>query len=206
MTCKWWEKTVEYRFVLTAAEHGRMFAAPLDGEEEKAGDAIFSLAKKWLLIEFKRDASCLRTERAKFDDYETACTAMMARDAHHFLVYGSPAERGSNQAFGLTYDTFFSKQSRADFAEVMASGTDPVSFARYINDLVAFKRSGKGGKGSVIDALRHLMIAGVTSDNHLVACVSAEEFILSINRTPEQVRHPPPPKRTRGPEISGPGR
>lgn len=46
MASKWWEKTVEYRFVLTAAEHGSMFAAPLDGEEEKAGDTIFSLAAK----------------------------------------------------------------------------------------------------------------------------------------------------------------
>jgi len=209
MTYKWWEKTVEYRFVLTAAEHGQMFAVPLDGEEEKAGDTIFSLASKWLLIEFKRDAACLRTERAKFSDYEKASAALAPRDGHHFLVYGSPGERGSRLPFELSYVTFFSRRPRAAFAEVMASGTDSLSFARYIHELVMLKKStkaGEGGKGGAleIDSFRHLLVAGVNSDNQLVTCVSLGEFVLSLSKAREQVQkqnhQAPPPTRTRGPE------
>ena len=38
---QWWEKTVEYAFVLEAANVGARFAAPLAGREDRAGDAIF---------------------------------------------------------------------------------------------------------------------------------------------------------------------
>ena len=208
MVSKWWEKTVEYRFVLTAAEHGSMFAAPLDGEEEKAGDTIFSLAKKWLLIEFKRDASCLDTEKKKFDDYEKACSTLKARDGHHFLVYGSPVAPGSNEAFQLTYKTFFSNQLRGSFLEVVASGTSESAFRRYLSELLELKKTTKsssGGRTLPANAVRSLMVAGVTNDNRLVTCVSFDEFVLSLNKaqTPE---HHIELQRKRGPELSGPGR
>ncbi len=208
MTGKWWEKTVEYRFVLTAAEHGSMFAAPLDGEEEKAGDTIFSLAAKWLLIEFKRDGSCLAREKTKFDDYEKARAELKARDRHHFLVYGSPAVPESKEPFQLTYMTFFSGQLSGSFSEVVASGTSENSFRQYLFDFLEFKKTTKsssGGRALPANAVRHLMVAGVTNDNRLVTCVSFDEFFLSINKTrPHQPQ--PEPQRTRDPERSGPGR
>jgi hypothetical protein len=208
MVSKWWEKTVEYRFVLTAAEHGSMFAAPLDGEEEKAGDTIFSLAAKWLLIEFKRDSSCLAREKTKFDDYEKACTTLKARDGHHFLVYGSPAVPGSNEAFQLTYRTFFSGQLSGSFSEVVARGTSENSFRQYLFDFLEFKKTTKsssGGRTLPANAVRHLMVAGVTHDNRLVTCVSFDEFILSISKTLTH-QHQPELQRTRSPDRSGPGR
>lgn len=39
---KWWEKTIEYKFVIDMANKGKFVVAPLDGDEERAGDAIIS--------------------------------------------------------------------------------------------------------------------------------------------------------------------
>ncbi len=61
---KWWEKTVEYFFILNCrANHMRI--APLDGKEERAGDVLFSSDNNWVLIEFKRDMECLKSEEKK---------------------------------------------------------------------------------------------------------------------------------------------
>lgn len=41
MSVRWWEKTVEYKFLMSVASQKKLFLAPLDGEHEQAGDAIF---------------------------------------------------------------------------------------------------------------------------------------------------------------------
>ena len=68
---KWWEKTVEYFFILNCVGN-YMRVAPLDGKEERAGDAIFSKSNNWVLIEFKKDKSSLVSEKGKFNDYSAA--------------------------------------------------------------------------------------------------------------------------------------
>jgi hypothetical protein len=54
----WWEKTVEYQFVLAThlrRTSGALFS-PFDGEHEQAGDAVFaSPENRWVLVEFKRN-------------------------------------------------------------------------------------------------------------------------------------------------------
>ncbi len=67
----WWGKTVEYYFVKKYVELD-MLIAPLDGNEEKAADAILSNVDSWALIEFKRSDSELSNEYKKFNDYESA--------------------------------------------------------------------------------------------------------------------------------------
>jgi hypothetical protein len=48
----WWEKTVEYAYVMTMGiDH---FVAPLDGKEDALADLIVKLDATWTLIEFKR--------------------------------------------------------------------------------------------------------------------------------------------------------
>ena len=54
MTMKWWEKTVEYYFILKCLGDS-ISIAPLDGHEERGGDAILSSKHRWILIEFKKD-------------------------------------------------------------------------------------------------------------------------------------------------------
>ena len=50
----WWGKTVEYKFIKEYIDLDS-FIAPLDGNEEKAGDAIFGENENFILIEFKKD-------------------------------------------------------------------------------------------------------------------------------------------------------
>lgn len=53
MKVRWWEKTVEYKFVIEFSD--RLNLAPLDGKEETAlGDLIASMASRFFLIEFKK--------------------------------------------------------------------------------------------------------------------------------------------------------
>jgi hypothetical protein len=72
MSIRWWEKTVEYEFVMSVSREQGLFLAPLDGEHEKAGDAVFSSDNRWVLIEFKKDEASVRTEKGKFVLYDEA--------------------------------------------------------------------------------------------------------------------------------------
>jgi hypothetical protein len=185
MASKWWEKTVEYRFVLMAAKHGDMFAAPLDGNEEKAGDTIFSFAKTWVLIEFKRDASCVVIEERKFENYQRARAALHSLDGHHYLVYGEAPAPSSTEPFDLCMLTFFSRVRRESFSEIVSSGIALDPFNTYIARLVALKKSTSGGKAKRLEATQYMLVAGVSDDNRVVACMSLGEFDRTINLTPE---------------------
>lgn len=50
---KWWEKTVEYKFVMDVADEGSLILAPLDGDHEKVADTAIGNSELWLMIEFK---------------------------------------------------------------------------------------------------------------------------------------------------------
>lgn len=102
---KWWEKTVEYRFLEILLNNDKLVPkenksdssiVPLDGtHEEEAGDAILKLSDKWVLIEFKRDKTCLSSEIQKYGDlnnYKSAKDKLQNDGDHHFLIYGDSSE------------------------------------------------------------------------------------------------------------------
>ena len=70
----WFEKTVEYAYVARLVLSQKMgFAAPLAGVHERyAGDAVFGVAEKFVLIEFKRTREFLPSEISLFLDYNKA--------------------------------------------------------------------------------------------------------------------------------------
>lgn len=76
----WWEKTVEYTFLLKFATSTGRQVWPLGGKAELMGDSIYSLDKaRWGLFEFKRDKASLKTEIAKFAvDTEEYAQAVLA--------------------------------------------------------------------------------------------------------------------------------
>ncbi|MDU4943559.1 MAG: hypothetical protein E6X23_18800 [Mixta calida] len=64
---KWWEKTVEYNFVLAAKdEFGLNLLAPFDGNVESIGDAVVGADSKFFIIEFKRTLSDFKSETDKY--------------------------------------------------------------------------------------------------------------------------------------------
>lgn len=95
----WWEKTVEYHFIITAANAQKLdFAAPLSGvNEHTAGDGIFGSDEKLILIEFKRKADGIPTEKSLFKDYEGACKKLSGFH-HHVFVYGKLKTIATNSA------------------------------------------------------------------------------------------------------------
>ena len=73
---KWWEKTVEYLFVIQYLSiiypDNFLKIAPLDGDHEQAGDVILcNPNNKYYLIEFKRRSSSQYDEFIKFLDVKS---------------------------------------------------------------------------------------------------------------------------------------
>lgn len=145
----WWEKTVEYKFVLDAArDRGLDFAVPLAGIQESAGDGIFSADAKIILVEFKRSSHELVTESDKFISYETAANELSSQDGHHFLIYGECPAKG-----GLTLQlracTYFSRVYVQNSVDVLSKGLEPTAFKEYLVKLLAQKKVDGRSSGTV---------------------------------------------------------
>lgn len=183
MAWKWWEKTVEYQFILTAARKGKLFAMPLDGNLERGGDGLFSSAEQWLLIEFKVDQTALKSEEAKFCDYQKASQALAKEDGHHLLVYGGVYEREDGRtAFSLFFQPYFSGQVGLKWDGRLPTGIGIDSFLNYLDALIQFKKLPSGGGGQKISVGDYAMVAGVSADGELVACLQMDEFRHEVTR------------------------
>ncbi|MBP6082143.1 MAG: hypothetical protein KA732_12800 [Providencia sp.] len=94
MSVTWWEKTVEYNFVVNASTYGLNILAPLDGKVESAGDVIVGVPDKFFIIEFKREKNDIPTEFDKFQKGETGYEKAkkeldsVKKSTSHYLIYG----------------------------------------------------------------------------------------------------------------------
>ena len=178
MGLKWWEKTVEYKFVMLIAKEEKLFLAPLDDKQERAGDAIFSSDNKWLLIEFKKNSESIKTEKDKFNDYDAASTNLSSQDQHHHIVYGSEIEKHLK----LNYQTYFSDIHKENLSAMLASGIEFSTFKTYIKNFTAFKKLPAGASGSGgLNTDDFAMVAGVNNENNIVECMSLTEFKQEYN-------------------------
>lgn len=175
MSLKWWEKTVEYQFVLIVASKNRLFLAPLDGGEERAGDAVFSSDHRWVLIEFKKDQNSIYTEKRKFNDYAAACATLSSRDTHHHIIYGQESKEPDPRLV-LRSQTYFSERSY-DLEYILSNGEKFNTFKTYIEEYTEFKKGpGGGGNGGGVTMDELALVAGVNTDNNIVECMSLAEF------------------------------
>jgi hypothetical protein len=178
MSLKWWEKTVEYQFVLLVAPSPNLFLAPLDSGEERTGDAVFSSKNRWLLIEFKKDQSSISTEKKKFVNYDDAKNALQEIDDHHYIIYGQESKE-SIQRLQLVMQTYFSRKER-ELTDFLNSGAEYEVFKEYVEQYTKFKKSPAGGNGGssggvTMDDLA--LVAGVNTDKDIVECLSLSEFL-----------------------------
>lgn len=174
MSLRWWEKTVEYQFVLLVAQARKLFLAPLDGAQERMGDAVLSTENRWVLIEFKKNATAIATEKEKFVSYQDAYDALSSSDAHHHIIYGQESKE-SIQRLQLCSQTYFSG-GRHDLAEILSSGIEYGEFKKYVEQYTEFKKAPKGESegGVTMDDLA--LVAGVNTDNNIAECLSLTEF------------------------------
>ena len=177
---KWWEKTVEYYFVLKHVDIG-MLVSPLDGKEEKLGDTIISTDNRWVLIEFKRDEGSLSSEKDKFDDYVQAQKQLCDKDKHHYFIYGE-----FDGKFCLNCRTYFSEKMQDSVESALTTGIDKESFAQYIEKFTALKKTpDDGGGGGGLSLSDYSLVACVNDDGKIVQCMSISDFQEAMGYEPE---------------------
>ncbi len=181
MVLKWWEKTVEYKFILLCAKEKVLKLAPLDGNEEIAGDTLISNNNKWIIIEFKKDKDSIPTEKSKFIDFDKAEEALVNEDQHHFIVYGSINVK-NNTGLNLYCQTYFSKNQQKSIKDILGKGKNKSEFKIYLEKLISYKKSNKGtnssGNGN-LNVENYALVAAVDTDGNIVECQSFNEFAIN---------------------------
>lgn len=188
----YWEKTVEYGFLLNLSRDGRIDqASPLSGcEESGAGDAIFGMDARLILIEFKRRKSDARSEPGKYLDFEKALEKLQGQDKHHLLVYG-----GDASPLCICQQTYFSGTavSTKDFDQHCVS-TDV--FVPYLELLLAFRKQDGRSEGAMTWEA-YGAVLGINLKGELVSACSLGTYLekQGLDHTPiamEQATPPPP--------------
>ncbi|WP_043558508.1 hypothetical protein [Chromohalobacter israelensis] len=168
---KWWEKTVEYFFIRKYIPKD-MILSPLDGEQEKAGDAFLSSNEKWVILEFKKDCQSLSSEKKKYTNYDDAVKALSPSDTHHFLIYGQI----SDGEFELAGKTYFSGKAVSNIKEIFEAGKNREEFISYLERLIQYKSKLDEASGGSVGG--YSFVAGISADNKITSCMNLYEFGL----------------------------
>lgn len=185
----WWEKTVEYAFVqrfMPLSSTKEYFLAPLDGDHEKAGDAIFGQQSTLVLIEFKRAHKDLKSEIDKFFDYDHAKSELLEIDNHHLLVYGVVGKKKIN--LDLRALTYFSA-AEVDLEKFADQGVALEAFKDYLKLFLYHKnKDGDGGVAANLedlptdpDGLDYMVVTGIVSGRARFV-MSLKDFLSSFKR------------------------
>jgi hypothetical protein len=191
---KWWEKTVEYYFIRKYIPED-MILSPLDGEQEKAGDALLSANEKWVILEFKKDFNSLDSEKKKYKDYDMAKTELSLIDSHHFLIYGQI----DNNNFSLEGNTYFSRESVSNINDIFEAGKEKEEFISYLEKLIEHKSKISESSGGSVGS--YSFVAGISSNNKITSCMNLYEFGLDHGL---KLEHKPEIKKEAKQEYSGP--
>lgn len=204
----WWEKTVEYTFILQFQRHLK-FLSPLEDFYEKGGDTIFNDSNRWILIEFKKDASSVNSEKSKFGAdaktaavrYKEALKALNEHDNHHVIIYGRIGKNSENFSamkngapLELVCHTYFSDKVRTNYPEMVNHGKNYQDFFNYLEQFTAFKydkKSGSSGRG--LTAAVYEQVACIDADGNVAAMMSKDDFTKGYNLTPSYQPKPPEP-------------
>jgi hypothetical protein len=185
----WWEKTVEYAFVqrfMPLSSTKEYFLAPLDGDHEKAGDAIFGQQSTFVLIEFKRARNDLKSEIDKFFDYDSAKRELLEKDSHHLLVYGFAGKKKTN--LDLQAQTYFSAVE-VDLMKFAGQGITLSAFKNYLSLFLYHKnKDGNGGVAARLEdlptdpgGLDYMVVNGIVSGRPRFV-MSLKDFLSSFKK------------------------
>jgi len=196
----WWEKTVEYQFVIQSLNECQLnLAMPLSGVEERVADCVFGAGWKIVLVEFKRTQGQLNSEHAKFDDYAVAEAALKAEDAHHFLVYGGRSPQAGPPALQLAARTYFSRATTVNLKSVFAAGISEKALKTYITKLASFKKEDGRSTGTIgPDSLSS--VVGVSSNGESCRALTFSNYCAKVlpELLPELASTPAPRRRKLG--------
>lgn len=170
MNLVWWEKTIEYCFVVLVAQKlGRAFVMPLSGSAESSmGDVVINNDFTFTLIEFKRQKSDMVSELSKYNgnDYVSAVVALSHDSGHHKILFG----KQSGSELGIMVTNYFNggiDEMPLDVTTVFKQGVSREDFEKYITDLAMFrKKDGRTGRSFNPADLQN--VYGVTRYNEYV--------------------------------------
>lgn len=191
----WWEKTIEYMFVVTYLNR-EILMAPLDGDYEAAGDLIAKHGNMWLLIEFKRNIRDVKSEIKKFaepslESFDNAKAALSDNDGHHFLIFGEP---GCTTPIELKALTYFRHKS-VDPNEVLGCGVTQAEFNSYLNDFLYFK-FGETEEGSGGRSLDYSTVLALGSNGKVTHCEGLASYCDRMSIGPDLTPEPTPTQRS----------
>ena len=214
----WWEKTVEYAFI--AWSKLQFNATPLNGNQEQAGDTLFSdKNNQFFLIEFKRvkDTKCVKQELDKFINPNEAKQSIRGNKNNicHFVVYGAEfIDRHNNDlGFGLCFDFYadfienktqcnLANSFEYDFSYFEKYALNPDDFFGYIQFFCSLKE-GKDLYGGSSSPFTNILVA--TTDGTVL---SLDELISTSPRLQQALDVPKPNAQpsepTYTPKPSGP--
>ena len=139
----WWEKTVEYQFVINNHREFQ-FVAPLDGNHEKqTSDTILGQDNKFILIEFKRDGNSQTAEFNKFKKVanEKSNTEILKEIKSiknhqcHFLVYAQlDEEKNRLELFHEEYLSYLGKNGNSLTDDEMINNGNSLTDDEMINN------------------------------------------------------------------------
>lgn len=155
----WWEKTVEYKFIIDGLNEGIFTSiAPLDGNEESVGDTLIEFIKNtdevnYYIIEFKKeiDNKSRSQEYRKYNGRSKGFkNTKNCIEQHrlkncskfHFIIYGKIV----NEQFELQIDYYFNLSSKIAFninlKDAFSNGMTSHQFEEYTQYLTQHKRVG----------------------------------------------------------------
>ena len=188
----WWEKTVEYKYILSKVIP-KMHLAPMDGHHEALCDTVLSMDDKWLLIEFKRDKYSISSEIGKFPppcdaSFLAAKEILENYDNHHLIIYGIPAGAMGMELEAITY--FSNRQIPIDQATDFSCSLN--HFNDYIEEYLSRKfdedvRSGSRGLdfGIVLAISEDGTISSIRSlSDHCLVCGLVENLFSDLKLAP----------------------
>ncbi|WP_456090436.1 hypothetical protein [Neisseria sp.] len=141
----WWEKTVEYQFVINNHREFQ-FVAPLDGNHEKqTSDTILGQDNKFILIEFKRDGNSQTAEFNKFKKVTNEKNnaeileeiKSIKNHQCHFLVYAQlDEEKNRLELFHKEYLSYLGKNGNSlTYDEMINKGISLKEFHEYLEKI-----------------------------------------------------------------------
>lgn len=183
----WWEKTVEYSFVLQIHQTtGKLIATPLSGCLETAlGDAIIDNGLSLMLVEFKRNEGQISKELRKFDCYEDAQRDLENCSDHHIIIYGKEDSTGKNiKLWQINYfDSLKNDNSRIfDPSTVFTAAIDSSEFHAYIEKLVDYRKKDRrsGSGGHVLEVFESKNVCGITKNGECIVTVPLIDYCLGV--------------------------
>lgn len=199
----WWEKTVEYLFVVTYINRN-MLMAPLDGYHEAGGDLITSQDDRFMLIEFKRNLKSVGDEVLKFpepslDSLTYAKESLGDRDGHHLLIYG---QEDLDRSLELKAISYFRHQG-VESDCVLACGIDLDEFNNYLSEFLCLKFGDVEGGGRGRD-LNYSVVMAVDSNGEVVRCEGLSNYCDRMGFNVELSEEPTPPQKKHNFEMGGP--